>query len=118
MWTAGTAEDEIDLSRLLISNRPATFLVRVRGNSMIEARLFDGDLAIVDRSLVAQIGDFVVVDVDGDRSFKVWRRDGDKGDLLSFADAEYPRFPVGPESVVEVWGVVAGSVSPGRRGGL
>jgi DNA polymerase V len=37
-------EDEIDLSRLLISNRPATFLVRVRGTSMVEAHLFDGDL--------------------------------------------------------------------------
>lgn len=44
-------EEEIDLQRLLIVNRPATFLVRVAGDSMILARLFDGDLAIVDCSL-------------------------------------------------------------------
>ena len=35
--------------RLLIANRPATFLVRVAGDSMMLARLFDGDLGVVDR---------------------------------------------------------------------
>ncbi len=35
-------EDEIDLQRLLIANRPATFLVRVAGDSMVLARLFEG----------------------------------------------------------------------------
>ncbi len=44
-------EDEIDLQRLLIANRPATFLVRVAGDSMVLAKLFDGDIAVVDRSL-------------------------------------------------------------------
>ena len=42
-------EEEIDLQRLLIANRPATFLVRVAGDSMMLARLFDGDLGVVDR---------------------------------------------------------------------
>lgn len=110
-------EDEIDLSRLLISNRPATFLVRVKGISMIEAHLFDGDLAIVDRSLTPRGGDVVVVDVDGERSFKVWRRDPD-GPLLSFANDALPAFTIAAEAVVDVWGVVTGSISPGRRCGL
>ena len=34
-------EEEIDLQRLLITNRPATFLVRVAGDSMIGKGLFD-----------------------------------------------------------------------------
>ena len=110
-------EDEIDLSRLLISNRPATFLVRVRGTSMVEAHLFDGDLAIVDRSLMPQSGDVVVVDVDGERSFKVWRRHHD-GQPLSFANAALPPFTMDAQAVIEVWGVVSGSISPGRRCGL
>ena len=110
-------ESEIDLSRLLISNRPATFLVRVKGTSMIEAHLFDGDLAIVDRSLMPQGGDVVVVDVDGERSFKVWRRHHD-GPPLSFANAALPAFTIAADAVVEVWGVVSGSISPGRRCGL
>lgn len=65
-------EEEIDLQRLLITNRPATFLVRVAGDSMITKQLHDGDLAVVDRSLTPRAGDVVVVDIDGERSFKVW----------------------------------------------
>ena len=110
-------EDEIDLSRLLISNRPATFLVLVRGDSMIGAQLFDGDIAIVDRSLVPHGGDVVVVDVDGERSFKIWREDPD-GPRLSFANTAYPPFEVAPDAVIEIWGVVSGAVSPGRRAGV
>jgi DNA polymerase V len=64
-------EEEIDLQRLLIANRPATFLVRVAGDSMLKKQLHDGDLAVVDRSLVPRAGDVVVVDIDGERSFKV-----------------------------------------------
>ena len=44
-------EEEIDLQRLLVTNRAATFLVRVAGDSMVGKGLLDGDLAIVDRSL-------------------------------------------------------------------
>ena len=69
-------EEEIDLQRLLITNRPATFLVRVAGDSMVGKGLQDGDLAVVDRSLDPRDGDIVVVDVDGERSFKVWGRRG------------------------------------------
>lgn len=110
-------EDEIDLSRLLISNRPATFFVRVRGDSMIEAQMFDGDLAVVDRSLRPQGGDVVVVDVDGERSFKVWRADPD-GPRLAFANPAYPPFDHAADAVIEVWGVVSGAVSLGRRAGI
>ncbi len=65
-------EEAIDLQALLIRNRSATFLFRVSGDSMVGKGLFDGDLAVVDRSLKPQAGDIVVVDVDGERSFKVW----------------------------------------------
>jgi DNA polymerase V len=107
-------EEEIDLQRLLIANRPATFLVRVSGDSMILARLFDGDLAVVDRSLTPKNGDVVVVDVDGERSFKVWSRRGPRV-LLSFANPRFPEFRLAPDAVVEVWGVVSGSINPRRR---
>lgn len=108
-------EEEIDLQRLLISNRPATFLVRVSGDSMILARLFDGDLAVVDRSLTPRNGDIVVVDIDGERSFKVWKRQGPRI-TLHFANPRFPEFRLSPDAVIEVWGVVSGSVNPRRRG--
>jgi DNA polymerase V len=108
------AEGEIDLTRLLISNRPATFLVRVEGNSMTGARMFDGDIAVVDRSLSPLPGDIVVVDVDGERSFKVWGgRSG--GVRLSFANPAYPAFALREDAEVEVWGVVTSTIGLGRR---
>jgi DNA polymerase V len=110
------AEEEIDLQRLLIANRAATFLVRVAGDSMVGKGLFDGDLAVVDRSLVACDGDIVVVDIDGERSFKVWSRRGGAV-MLSFANPRYPAFQLNGDAVVEIWGVVASSINPQRRGG-
>ena len=107
-------EEEIDLQRLLITNRPATFLVRVAGDSMVGKCLFNGDLAIVDRSLVPQSGDIVVVDVDGERSFKVWEARGPRV-TLAFANPRYPTFQLAADALVEVWGVVSGSINPRRR---
>ena len=107
-------EEEIDLQRLLIANRPATFLVRVAGDSMVGKQLFDGDLAVVDRSLMPRSGDVVVVDVDGERSFKVWLDEGGRI-RLAFANPRYPEFGLASDAVVEVWGVVSGSINPRRR---
>ena len=107
-------EEEIDLTRLLIGNRPATFLVRVEGDSMVGKQLFDGDFAVVDRSLKPQPGDVVVVDVNGERSFKVWSKLGPRV-ILSFANPRYPEYRLPAEARVVVWGVVSSSISPRRR---
>ncbi|NEU14488.1 translesion error-prone DNA polymerase V autoproteolytic subunit [Methylobacterium sp. BTF04] len=107
-------EEEIDLQRLLVVNRPATFLVRVAGDSMLLAHLHDGDLAVVDRSLTPRTGDVVVVDIDGERSFKVWKRQGPRV-TLHFANPRFPEFRLAPDALVEVWGVVSGSVCARRR---
>ncbi len=108
-------EDEIDLQRLLITNRPATFIVRIAGESMLEKGMLDGDLAIVDRSLQPTDGDVVVVDIDGERSFKVWTRKGSRIGL-AFANPRYPAFVLDPGAHVEIWGVVANSIHQLRRG--
>jgi DNA polymerase V len=109
-------ENEIDLQALLVRNRPATFLVKVSGDSMVGARLFDGDLAVVDRSLIPRNGDVVVVDIDGERSFKVWSREGGKV-KLSFANPRYPAFQVDDDATIEIWGVLSSSISMSRRSG-
>ena len=44
-------QDEIDLNNELIKNPPATFLIRVQGNSMTDHKIINGDLLVVDRSL-------------------------------------------------------------------
>ncbi len=44
-------QEEIDLNSELIKNAPATFVIRVQGNSMNDHKIANGDLLVVDRSL-------------------------------------------------------------------
>ena len=76
--------------------------------------MFDGDLAIVDRSLMPLNGDIVVVDIDGERSFKIWRERQGRV-TLSFANARYPEFVLREDAEVEIWGVVVNTIGLGRR---
>jgi repressor LexA len=52
------------------------FALRVRGDSMIEAHICDGDLVLVRRQDSAQPRDIVAVMVDGEATVKRFRRDG------------------------------------------
>ncbi len=55
------------------------FMVRVRGESMIEAGILDGDLVTVRQQAEVNPGDIVVVGIPGgEATVKTWRRDGDK----------------------------------------
>ncbi|MEP7106611.1 MAG: translesion error-prone DNA polymerase V autoproteolytic subunit [Ferruginibacter sp.] len=67
----GAATDDymergIDLNEQLIRNKPATFFMRVNGNSMINAGIFDGDIVIVDRSIRPKTGKIVIAVIDGE----------------------------------------------------
>ncbi len=66
---------DIDLNDLLVDNPPATFLLRVRGDSMIDAGIFEGDLLVVDRSRTPKLGDIVVMQVNTDFTVKRFCRD-------------------------------------------
>ncbi len=50
-------EGELDLNELLIQHPAATFFVRLAGDSMVNAGLFDGDILVVDRAEQAAHGD-------------------------------------------------------------
>jgi DNA polymerase V len=67
----GAAADDymergIDLNEQLIRNKPATFFMRVRGEAMTGAGIFDGDIVIVDRSLKAAAGKIVIANLNGE----------------------------------------------------
>ena len=59
-------ESPIDLNHYLIKNGAATFLVRVSGDSMLDANIADQAILIVDRSLKPKHGSIVVASLDGD----------------------------------------------------
>jgi DNA polymerase V len=60
------AERGIDLNEQLVNNKPATFFMRVRGDAMIGAGIYDGDTVIVDRSLKPASGKVVIATLNGE----------------------------------------------------
>ena len=63
-------ERTLDLNELCIRHPNATFFVRVEGDSMIEAGIYDGDVLVVDRSIDAEHGDVVVAAVGSEFTVK------------------------------------------------
>ena len=57
-------QKRIDLNDVLVLNPIATFLFQVEGDSMVDARIFDGDRLIVDRSIEPVHGRVVLACVD------------------------------------------------------
>ncbi len=99
----------IDLNEELIHHPSSTFFLRVRGESMRDAGILDGDLLIVDRSLNPQPGDIVVAIIDG--SFIVKRLTYRKN--VSYLEAEHPNYPaidLSHYENVQIWGVATFSV--------
>ncbi len=90
----------------LIDHPSATFIVRVSGDSMTGAGIFNGDLLVVDRSIKAKAGQIVVAVCEGDMLVK--RLEHRKGQWWLVPDApdhcEFTPVAMGEHS--EVWGVV------------
>ncbi len=57
---------------------PDSFLLRVRGDSMIEAHIVDGDLAVVRPQPTAENGEIVVAMIDGEATLKRFYHEGDR----------------------------------------
>lgn len=96
-------EGMLDLNAHLIKHPAATFVVRVKGDSMIQAGIFPNDLLIVDRSLMPVEGKIVIAVVEGELTVKRLARR--RGQL--FLDPENPAYrPIVVKGELHVWGVV------------
>ena len=102
----GEYADSIDLNRALITNPAATFCARVIGNSMVDAGINEGDLLIIDRSLMPHDGNIAVCFIDGDFTVKRLSVRED-GVYLTPANADFPELRVEENSNFQVWGVVS-----------
>ncbi|WP_045222176.1 LexA family protein [Desulfonatronum thioautotrophicum] len=98
-------EKRLDLNEYLVRNPPATFLVRVCGQSMRDAGIFDGDMLVVDKSLQPFNGCVVVAIVHGEFTVKTLRLRNGKA-YLEPANSAFKDIEVTPEMGCEVWGVV------------
>lgn len=83
------AEELVTLDDYLVRDRNKTFLLRVRGDSMINAGIFQGDLVVVERDKQARPEDVVVGVLDGEFTLKRLKRQKGKYYLQAENDA-YP----------------------------
>jgi DNA polymerase V len=98
-------EDYLDLHKLMVKNPTATFFLRVKGSSMVEAGIFDGDLLVVDRSLPAVSGRIVVAALDGELTVKRLKIKGARV-YLAPENPSYPVTEITDREDAVIWGVV------------
>ena len=95
--------DTITLDDYLIKNREATFMLKVSGDSMIDAGIQPGDLVLVERTATVKPGDIVIAEVDNEWTMKFYRTRAGKI-FLEAANKKYP--PIYPQEQLNIAAVV------------
>ena len=99
----------IDLNKHLIKNPISTFFLRVSGNSMNNAGIYNNDLLIIDRSINPHPGHIVVAILDGEFTLK--RLIKEKDNYYLKADKEnYPAISLYEYVDIQIWGVAIYSI--------
>jgi SOS regulatory protein LexA len=97
--------DTMSIDGYLVSNRERTFLLEVKGDSMIDAHIEEGDIVIAERAQSARDGDIVVAEVDGEWTLKYYKSRGGKVWLMP-ANARFK--PIYPKESLRIAAVVRG----------
>ena len=100
------AFDHISVEDLLIREPNKTAMCHIRGDSMRDAGLLDGDVVVVETHSLAEPGDIVVAAVDGELTVKTLRRDA-AGFYLEPANSAFE--VIRPLTDLEILGLVVGS---------
>ena len=99
------AERGIDLNEQLIRNKPATYFMRVNGNTMKGAGIHNGDIVIVDRSLKPRSGNVVIAVLNGEMLIRRYEEYSQRIRLVP-ETANLASIEVPPGADFWVWGVV------------
>jgi len=99
------AEKRIDLNSFLVKHPAATFFIKVKGDSMINAGINEGDMLVVDRSLDAKNNSIVIAFLDGEFTLK--RISKIKGEYFLIPEnKKYKPIKIDKNKDFEVWGTV------------
>lgn len=96
---------KLDLNQHLVQHPAATFFVRVSGDSMIGAGIYDGDILVVDRSLTCRDNVIAIAVVDGELTVKRFFTRGNEV-VLKAENPKYPDITVTQEMDFRIWGIV------------
>jgi repressor LexA len=94
-------DDELVLSPSLVGNG-RLFALRVKGDSMVDAAICDGDIVVVRQQPVADNGEIVAAMIDGEATVKVYRKRSGRVQLLP----RNPLYEVIPGDEAVILGIV------------
>ena len=110
--SATQASDYLIIDELLIETPSLTTMITVKGDSMIDAAIHDGDIAVVEKRNFANVGDIIVAIVDGDFTLKTLDKIDGQFVLRPANDAYAVIYPQGS---LEIFGVLVGLIRKYRR---
>ncbi|WP_298150550.1 translesion error-prone DNA polymerase V autoproteolytic subunit [Flavobacterium sp.] len=102
---ADYAQRRIDLNQHLLLNENSSFLFRVRGDSMKDIGIYEGDTLIVDRSVSPLHNQIVLAVIDGEFTVKRLFKRG-KDIRLIPENSDYPTIELKEGQELTIWGVV------------
>ncbi len=97
-------EQALDLNKLCIKHPAATFFVRVKGESMLDAGIYPDDILVVDRALQARHGDVVIACLHGELTVK--RLHTRPSLRLLACNPAYPPIDIPEAAELDIFGVV------------
>lgn len=105
---------KIDLNKELIDNPSSTFYARVKGSSMIDAGISDGDILVIDKSLEPRNGDTAVCYIDGEFTIKFIKIEPDAVFLIP-ANPDFIPIKVTDNNNFCIWGIVTYSIKKHKK---
>lgn len=105
---------KIDLNTELITNPSSTFYARVKGTSMKDAGIMDGDILVIDKSLEPKDGDTAICFIDGEFTLKYIKIDKEAIYLVP-ANEKFHPIKVTEENNFCIWGIVTYSIKNHKR---
>jgi SOS regulatory protein LexA len=102
-----TPLDTLSLDEYLIEKKDKTYLLEVKGDSMIDAGIQEGDYVLAERGKEARPGDIVIAEVDSGWTMKYFRK---KGNTVFLEPANKNYKPIYPEQDLHIAAVVKGVV--------
>ena len=79
----------ISIEDLVLEDKEKSYLLEVRGDSMIEAHITEGDYVLVERKGEHRVGDIVIAEIDGGWTMKYFRKDKKGRPYLEPANKNY-----------------------------
>lgn len=102
-------EVRIDFNEDIIKNKDATFYAKVKGSSMKNAGIFDGDLLVIDRSLEPLNNKIAVCVIDGEFTVKRIKKETNTVWLIP-ENEEFQPIKVTEDNEFIVWGIAIASI--------